>query len=851
MTVNGVPVPRSEFAYSYYKNNGHGQTDRKTVEEYASLYANYKLKLAAALEARLDTTLAYRQTLASYLNRQGGGAVVAGTDVLAEARHLYDRTKKAIGTQGLIRPSEIFLRLSTQASRSEQNRIAQRADSIWRALQSGVDFATLARKVSQDPQTAAQGGDMGWLQPQQTFVEFEQAAYALQPGQLSRPILAPDGYHIILMKERKQLEPFEMLQDDLVRSFQQQGLRKAVAGQKVSATQQASPVNEQHLSQEYHDGLLVYEITNREVWQRAKTDEVGLRAWFDAHKKTYVSEGPHYRGVAYVTKTKADMKAVKKYLKRLPFEQWEAGLRATFNSNGEERVKMTVGVFKPGDNAMIDREVFKRRDVVVQMDASYPFEAVYGKKLKKYPATMNVLRRLIPVVMMAVPLFGVAANEKDSVAVGSVIDEVIWVVGDEAILRSDVEAMRMQSALEGVKWSGNPDCIIPEQIAVQKLFKHQAAIDSIEVTDADVAQEVEQQINYWLDMVDGSRERLEEYKHQPLSQIRNDLRDELKDRQMVQRMKRKLVEDISVTPAEVRRYFKDMPLDSLPFVPTEVEVQIIQMTPRIEVEELNRVKDELRDYTDRVNKGEASFQTLARLYSEDPGTARRGGELGLVGRGTLDPAFATVAFNLTDPKKVSKIVESEFGYHIIQLIEKRGEKVNVRHILRKPVVSDEAVERALGRLDSIADDIRAGKFTFEEAAPVISDDKDTRNSKGLMSTNMMQTGHTSSRFQMQDLPPEIAKVVDTLQVGQISKSFKMINQRGKTVCVIAKLKNRIEGHKATMTEDFQVLKDMVEKKRQEERIHQWVVDKIKNVYTRLNDDYKDCQFEFEGWVKSN
>ena len=448
---------------------------------------------------------------------------------------------------------------------------------------------------------------------------------------------------------------------------------------------------------------------------------------------------------------------------------------------------------------------------------------------------MNVLRRLIPVVMMAVPLFGVAANEKDSVAVGSVIDEVIWVVGDEAILRSDVESMRMQAALEGMKWSGNPDCIIPEQIAVQKLFKHQAAIDSIEVTDADVAQEVEQQINYWLDMVDGSRERLEEYKHQPLSQIRNELRDEMKDRQMVQRMKRKLVEDISVTPAEVRRYFKDMPQDSIPFVPTEVEVQIIQMTPRIEIEELNRVKDELRDYTDRVNKGEASFQTLARLYSEDPGTARRGGEVGLAGRGTLDPAFATVAFNLT--------------FHIIQLIEKRGEKVNVRHILRKPVVSEEAIERALGRLDSIADDIRAGKFTFEEAAPILSDDKDTKNSKGLMSTNMMQTGHTSSRFQMQDLPPEIAKVVDTLKVGEISKSFQMINQRGKTVCVIAKLKNRIEGHKATMTEDFQVLKDVVQNKRQEERIHQWVVDKIKNVYTRLNDDYKDCQFEFEGWIK--
>ena len=451
-------------------------------------------------------------------------------------------------------------------------------------------------------------------------------------------------------------------------------------------------------------------------------------------------------------------------------------------------------------------------------------------------------------MLLMLPLTA-GAETNDSVKVGTVVDEVVWIVGDDAILRSDVEAMRMQGAMEGVKWSGDPDCTIPEQIAVQKLFKHQAEIDSIEVTDADVAMEVEQQISYWLEMVDGSRERLEEYKHQPLSQIRNDLREDMKDRQMVQKMRAKLVEDIAVTPADVRRYFKDMPADSIPFVPTEVEVQVIQMTPAIEQEELNRVKDELREYTERVNKGDATFQTLARLYSEDPGTARRGGELGLVGRGTLDPAFAAVAFNLTDPKKVSKIVESEFGYHIIQLIEKRGDKVNVRHILRKPVVSDAAIEKTLGRLDSIAADIRAGKFTFEEAAPLLSDDKDTRYSKGLMSTNMIQTGHTSSRFRMQDLPPEVAKVVDTMQVGQISQSFQMINQRGKTVCVIAKLKNRIDGHKATVTEDFQTLKDVVLNKRREERIHQWVVDKIKTVYTRLGDEYKDCQFEFEGWNK--
>ena len=476
---------------------------------------------------------------------------------------------------------------------------------------------------------------------------------------------------------------------------------------------------------------------------------------------------------------------------------------------------------------------------------------------------MNIIKKTIPFAIVAIPLLGMASAsmpaqpassvmavqaDSDSVSMGTVIDEVIWVVGDEAILKSDVEQMRMQAALEGVKWSGDPDCTIPEQIAVQKLFKHQAIIDSIEVTDADVAQEVEYQISAWLEMVDGSRERLEEYKHQPLSQIRNDLRDEMKDRQMVQKMKQRLVEDIAVTPAEVRRYFKDMPQDSIPFVPTEVEVQIIQRTPQIEQEELNRVKNELREYTERINKGEASFQTLARLYSEDPGTARRGGEVGLAGRGTLDPAFATVAFNLTDPKKVSKIVESEFGFHIIQLIEKRGEKVNVRHILRKPVVSDEAIEKAMARLDSIADEIRAEKFTFDQAAPILSDDKDTRNSKGLLSSNQ-QTGRISSKFRMQDLPPEIAKAVDTLEVGEISKAFQMINQRGKTVCVIAKLKNRINGHKASVTEDFQVLKDVILQKRQNERIHQWVVDKIKSVYTHLNDDYKDCNFEYEGWNK--
>lgn len=430
-----------------------------------------------------------------------------------------------------------------------------------------------------------------------------------------------------------------------------------------------------------------------------------------------------------------------------------------------------------------------------------------------------------------------------------VVDEVIWVVGDEAILKSDVEAMRMFAAQQGTRWKGDPDCAIPEQLAVQKLFLNQAAVDSIEVTESDVTRRVEQQLEYMIQQVGGSREKLEEYRKQSISQIRSSMRDEARDEMLIQEMKRKLVSDIKVSPAEVRRYFRDMPEDSIPFVPTEVEVQIITQTPKISAEEINRIKDELRDYTDRVTRGEASFQTLARLYSEDPSSARMGGEMDYTGRAVLDPAFASVAFNLSDPKKISKIVESEFGYHIIQLVDKRGDKIKVRHILRKPQVSDEAVEAALSRLDSIASDIREGKFTFEEGASYISDDKDTKNNRGLMANNDMETGISTSRFRMQDLPQEIARVVDTLKVGEVSKSFQMVNPRGKTVCVIAKLKSRTESHRAKITADFQLLKDVVLQKRQQERLHQWVVDKIKNTYVRVGDAYRNCDFEYQGWVR--
>ena len=464
---------------------------------------------------------------------------------------------------------------------------------------------------------------------------------------------------------------------------------------------------------------------------------------------------------------------------------------------------------------------------------------------------------LIGVTAKANKTAGYMTDKKDSVQTKSmdvsvpehsVIDEVVWVVGDEPIMKSDVEQMRLQGEMEGMKWGGNPDCRIPEQIAVQKLFLHQAALDSIEVTESDIAQTVEQQINYWINSV-GSREKLEEYQGKSLSQIRSDLHDDVKNSKMIQQMKRKIMSDVTVTPADVRRYFKNLPEDSIPFVPTEFEVESLVNKPRIPQSEINRVKDQLRSFTDRVTKGETSFSTLARLYSEDPGSARQGGEMDYAGRGTLDPAFASVAFNLTDPKKISKIVESEFGYHIIQLVDKRGDKVKVRHILLKPKVSAEDLNKALGRLDSIAADIKDGKFTFEAACSYLSEDKDTRNNHGLMAYTDNQTGKITSRFQMKDLPTEVASVVNTMKVGEISAPFKMVDHRGKTVAAIIKLINRIDGHRAKITEDFQTMQEVVMQKESEKKLHDWVVNKIKNTYVRMNDRYKGCDFEYQGWIR--
>ena len=426
----------------------------------------------------------------------------------------------------------------------------------------------------------------------------------------------------------------------------------------------------------------------------------------------------------------------------------------------------------------------------------------------------------------------------------NVIDEVVWVVGDEAILKSEVEEARMSALYEGRKFDGDPYCVIPEEIAVQKLFLHQAALDSIEVAESEVIQRVDQMTNMYIANI-GSREKMEEYFNKTSSQIREALRENAREGLKVQRMQQKLVGEIKITPAEVRRHFKDLPQDSIPYIPTQVEVQIITQQPKIPLEEIEDVKSRLREYTDRVNKGE-SFSMLARLYSDDRGTAINGGEMPFTGRGYLDPAFTNVAFNLQDPNKVSKIVESEYGFHIIQLMEKRGDRIKVRHILLKPHVPEEALMAGTARLDSIADDIRNGKFTFEEAASVLSQDKDTRNNHGLLPNPQTNT----SKFEMQELPPEIAKVVDKMKVGEISEAFTMIPQKtGKEECVIVKLKSRINGHKATISEDYQNLKEIVLEKRRDEMLDKWIREKQKHTYVRINENWKNCTFKYPGWIK--
>lgn len=447
------------------------------------------------------------------------------------------------------------------------------------------------------------------------------------------------------------------------------------------------------------------------------------------------------------------------------------------------------------------------------------------------------LRNLIIPAAALTALCALAAPTKKNV-----IDEVIWVVGDEPIYRSDVEEQYEQARQEGASISGDPYCVIPERLAVEKLYLHQAKIDTIEAPEAQVGSGVDKRLDFFIANL-GSREKVEEYFRKPLPQLREQLMDMMRTNYIIEQVQSNLTKDVKATPNDVKKYFASLPEDSIPYVPMQVEAQVISINPAIPAQEIEDVKARLRDYSDRVNKGEAEFSTLAIMYSED-GSSMQGGELGFHGRADFVPEFSNVAFNLTDPKRVSRIVETEYGYHIIQLIAKRGDQVNVRHILLRPKVATKDLADGVVKLDSLRKEIIAGKFPFEEAAMYVSQDKDTKNNKGIM----MNMNNGSSRFEMQDLPPEMARKIELMQPGDISEAFIMKDpKKNKDVIAIVKLTNRIPGHKANLSDDFSLLKSMYEQSARGKIITEWVEKKIADTYTRITPGWEGCEYQYKGW----
>lgn len=430
----------------------------------------------------------------------------------------------------------------------------------------------------------------------------------------------------------------------------------------------------------------------------------------------------------------------------------------------------------------------------------------------------------------------------------NIVEEIVWVVGDEAIYKSEIEEARREMLLNNTRIDGDPYCFIPEQIAVNKLFLHQARLDSIEVPDANINKMAEYYVNETADRA-GSVEKLEEHYGKNIRAIREDIRKQILESELVKGAQSKLIGELVLAPSEIRKFYTSIPQDSLPFIPTAVEVQIITLEPKIPLKEIDAVRARLRDFTERINSGETEFATLALLYSED-GSAARGGELGFMGRASLAAEFANVAFTLNDPSKVSNIVETEFGYHIIQLVERRGDQGNFRHILLKPKVPQEELDMANARLDSVLVAMVEDEVSFDQAATIVSADKDTRNNKGIMVNKNYESDYAGTpRFEMDELNQDIARKVGEMKQGDISKPFIMRNSNDKQVAALVKLSKRIEGHKANMNSDYQTIKMMAENKKRQELLDKWLKTKIKSTYVRIDENWKNCDFRYEGWIR--
>lgn len=400
MTINGQPVLRSEFEYSYNKNNADGVIDKKSVEEYVDLFVNYKMKVQAAKDAHLDTLKSFKDEFASYRDQQIRPAFIEDADLEAEAQRIYAETKHRIDSMGgMVKPSHILIMVNQRATDEQQKAAKERIDSVYQALQNGADFALMAKKVSDDKGSARNGGELPWITKGQTLPDFEKVAFGLEPGQMSAPVLTQAGWHIIKMMEKGGFFPYDSVRTDILRFIDQRGLREAIVDRKLAELAEkenttveklleakknemvAADSDLKYLIQEYHDGLLAFEIGNQKVWDKAAKDEAGQAAYFKKNKKKYAWEEPRFKGMAYHVKVKDDVKAVKKAVKGLPFDQWADKLRTTFNNDSVLRIRVEKGIFKKGDNALVDREIFKKDTTVKALD-KFPIDAVYGKKLK-------------------------------------------------------------------------------------------------------------------------------------------------------------------------------------------------------------------------------------------------------------------------------------------------------------------------------------------------------------------------------------------------------------------------------------------------------------------------------------
>jgi len=411
MTINGQPVSRSEFEYSYNKNNSEGVIDKKSVDEYVDLFINYKLKVLAAEEAQLDTMASFKREFTTYRDQQIRPAMITDADVEAEAQKIYRETKTRIDENGgLVQPAHILVIMNQKATQAEQNAAKQRIDSIYNVLQKGGDFGTLARNFSDDKGSASNGGVLPWIQRGQTLKEFDDKIYSMKVGEMSKPFTTAAGWHIVQLRGKQDFFPYDSVHADILNFIEQRGLREAIIDEKLDSLakqrgngttaenvlddkrreMESKDSDLKYLIREYHDGLLLYEMSNRTVWDKASKDEAGLRNYFNKNKKKYKWEEPRFKGIAYHVKNKADVKAVKNAVKNLPFDKWADKLRTTFNNDSILRIRVEKGIFKAGDNALIDREIFKKNAEVKPLK-DYPIDAVYGKKLKA-PQEMSDVR---------------------------------------------------------------------------------------------------------------------------------------------------------------------------------------------------------------------------------------------------------------------------------------------------------------------------------------------------------------------------------------------------------------------------------------------------------------------------